>query len=367
MKKIFLLSCILMCCLFTFGQTLSPSSTSIESGSVVTITGVGESSSAYFSNISIVTGITSSSPNAFGSNWVSIESAYEIQTYNSASQTPTSFKIKITNGHPDYNYTITFTILTNIQTLTGTQTNVPKTVTLTVNKPIVVTTFYNDAKSQTFYKNNCGTGFESDPVSYSVPANKYSASTKQAANALAQAEIDANGQNKANTEGVCKQVYYNTEVSASFTKNDCGGNSTPGPAVNYIVPANKHKSLTSQADADDKAQTDVNNNGQSYANANGTCIAQPYIRGVSITNGGSPDDFTIVNASPGETYQWFVPNSAIIVSGQNTANLSVILKRMAGTTPHSVQIRAEVTNSLGIKRNLIHTVKVRSCGNCPEI
>ena len=270
MKKIFALLSILLCYLSGYTQTLSPSSTTIQSGDVVIITGQGETNSGYFSHVSVVpTGITSSSPDAFGSNWVSLEPAYEMQFYNTVTHSPTSFKMKITNGHPDYDYTITFTVMTSISAFPGsTQTNVPKTVTLTVkHKPTI---FYNDAKSQPFYKNDCGPGFESDAIYYSVPANKYSSTTKEAANAMAQAEINANGQNKANTEGICKQVYYNTEVSASFTNNSCGAGYI-GSTVTYIVPSTKHKSLISQADADLKATNDLNTNGQNYANTHGSC------------------------------------------------------------------------------------------------
>lgn len=60
----------------------------------------------------------------------------------------------------------------------------------------------NDRRSQFFTRNNCtsGTGTQ---VEYVVPANTYFSTSVAAANALAQAEIDANGQNKANAEGQC--------------------------------------------------------------------------------------------------------------------------------------------------------------------
>ena len=70
-----------------------------------------------------------------------------------------------------------------------------------------ITTYYNVAKSAYFVKDNCPPGSDVQPnttTNYSVPANKYSSTISQAdADAKAQAEIDANGQNKANTEGLC--------------------------------------------------------------------------------------------------------------------------------------------------------------------
>lgn len=67
-------------------------------------------------------------------------------------------------------------------------------------------------------------------------------------------------------------TYYNTQVSACATKNDCPTGYT-GSIVTYTVNAGTYSSTTSQTDADSKATTDLNNNKQSYANANGTCTA----------------------------------------------------------------------------------------------
>jgi hypothetical protein len=44
-------------------------------------------------------------------------------------------------------------------------------------------------------------------VTYTVPANKYSASTLLAANQLAQNDVNANGQNYANVNGQCIPVF----------------------------------------------------------------------------------------------------------------------------------------------------------------
>lgn len=64
--------------------------------------------------------------------------------------------------------------------------------------------------------------------------------------------------------------YQNVVKSGVFTRNNCTpGNS--GSQVTYSVPANIYSSAVSQPDADQKAQDDVNANGQAYANANGTC------------------------------------------------------------------------------------------------
>ncbi len=65
-------------------------------------------------------------------------------------------------------------------------------------------------------------------------------------------------------------TYYNTARSQVFNKNNCGSGYV-GSAVTYSVPANKYSSTTSQADANNKAQNEINANGQTYANTNGSC------------------------------------------------------------------------------------------------
>ncbi len=63
-------------------------------------------------------------------------------------------------------------------------------------------------------------------------------------------------------------VFKNVAQSKTFTRNNCG--SSTGTSVVYTVPAGKYQGTT-QADADSKATQDINTNGQSYANINGTC------------------------------------------------------------------------------------------------
>jgi len=77
-------------------------------------------------------------------------------------------------------------------------------------------------------------------------------------------------------QGLSSTVYYNVQASATATKNDCGTGST-GSTVTYTVLAKKYSSTVSQAAADNLATTDLNTNKQAFANANGTCTAQPVI------------------------------------------------------------------------------------------
>jgi hypothetical protein len=69
------------------------------------------------------------------------------------------------------------------------------------------TTYYNVARSASFVKNNCPPGSDAQQytiTTYTVPANKYTSTISQAdADAKAIAEINVNGQNKANIEQQC--------------------------------------------------------------------------------------------------------------------------------------------------------------------
>ncbi|NII85339.1 MULTISPECIES: DUF5977 domain-containing protein [unclassified Pedobacter] len=73
-----------------------------------------------------------------------------------------------------------------------------------------------------------------------------------------------------------KPPFLSISQSGSFT-NTCPpipGDApyTPGPPVTYTIPAGKYSSIISQEDADAQAWSDVHGgNGQTYANANGTC------------------------------------------------------------------------------------------------
>jgi len=135
-------------------------------------------------------------------------------------------------------------------------------------------TFYNTAQSDTFRKNNCPAGGAGSYEVYIVPAGSYSSTTSQtAADALAQGVVNNNGQDNANSIGSC--TFANTYITRTANKSNCGTGKY-GSAVTYSISSATYTSTISQADADNKALTDLNNNYQSYANANGTCSAETY-------------------------------------------------------------------------------------------
>jgi hypothetical protein len=85
----------------------------------------------------------------------------------------------------------------------------------------------NAVKTGTFTRNNCGTGYTGSTVTYTVPANTYFGPN---ADALAQADVNNNGQAYANAHGTCTQnsggsgqtVYARMEVSISDTWDQWG-------------------------------------------------------------------------------------------------------------------------------------------------
>ncbi|MGH1518403.1 DUF5977 domain-containing protein, partial [Chryseobacterium sp. JK1] len=73
---------------------------------------------------------------------------------------------------------------------------------------------------------------------------------------------------------IAPTTYYNVEKSQAFTRNNCGPGTLPEVSI-YKVPLGSYSSLISQADADQKAQNDINTNGQVYVNTHGVCT--PYV------------------------------------------------------------------------------------------
>ena len=68
----------------------------------------------------------------------------------------------------------------------------------------------------------------------------------------------------------CPSIYYNHQVTEYFKKSNCVGGYL-GTDVSYTVPAARYSSTISQADADAKAENDLNTNGQVQANNIGSC------------------------------------------------------------------------------------------------
>ncbi|WP_243854674.1 DUF5977 domain-containing protein, partial [Flavobacterium sp. 270] len=165
--------------------------------------------------------------------------------------------------------------------------------------------FTNVVKSSVFTRNNCASGGSPQNATYTVPAGRYSSNSSQAdADAQAQNEINANGQAFANDNNNAKCIFWNTASSAVITRNNCTFGSTSGSAT-YTVPAGRYSSDVSQAAADAQAQTEINNNGQTYANNNAICTFWNTAKSMTANKNdcaagkyGSPGTYTV----PAGTY-----------------------------------------------------------------
>jgi hypothetical protein len=130
-------------------------------------------------------------------------------------------------------------------------------------------TFLNVAQSGPFTPNNCAPGGVAAAVTYTVNAGTYSSTISQAdADQKAINDVTANGLTYANAHAVC--YFFSVTESGPFTRSNCTCGGT-GSTVTFTVAQGKYNSTISQADANQKAITDLNTNGPIYANANGTC------------------------------------------------------------------------------------------------
>ena len=146
------------------------------------------------------------------------------------------------------------------------------------------TTFVNDqAYSAQFTKNDCGYGTAGPPLTYSIGIGTVESQVSVAhANTLAQQKLQNDGQAFANATGSC--TFWNPEAqSGTFTRNNCSPGYT-GSTVTYTVPAGTVSSQISIEHANTLAQQQVQNNGQAYANANGTCTQATIYARLEIMN-----------------------------------------------------------------------------------
>lgn len=91
---------------------------------------------------------------------------------------------------------------------------------------------------------------------------------------------------KENLYNFAPTTYYSSATSQTFIRNNCGSNAIGG-SYTYIIPEGQYTSIISQADADQKAQNDINSNGQTAANTNGTCTTL----NCSVTKGSGISQF----------------------------------------------------------------------------
>ena len=133
--------------------------------------------------------------------------------------------------------------------------------------------WYNVKKSKSFRKNDCDPDTEEGSlVTMTVEAGQFSSSISQEdADREAEAELNAKGQDYANSHGTCNTIkWYNDRKSKMFQKTDCEVTEV-GSMVEYVVEAGRFSSSVSKEDANQKALEALEAEGPGYANEHGTC------------------------------------------------------------------------------------------------
>ena len=133
--------------------------------------------------------------------------------------------------------------------------------------------WYNVKKSKSFRKNDCDPDTEEGSlVTTTIEAGQFSSTISQEdADRKAEAELDAKGQDYANSHGTCNTVkWYNDRKSKMFQKTDCEVTEV-GSMVEYVVEAGRFSSSVSKEDANQKALEALEAEGPGYANEHGTC------------------------------------------------------------------------------------------------
>lgn len=133
--------------------------------------------------------------------------------------------------------------------------------------------WYNVKKSKSFRKNDCDPDTEEGSlVTMTIEAGQFSSTISQEdADRKAEAELDAKGQDYANSHGTCNTIkWYNDRKSKMFQKTDCEVTEV-GSMVEYVVESGRFSSSVSKEDANQKALDALEAEGPGYANEHGTC------------------------------------------------------------------------------------------------
>ncbi len=133
--------------------------------------------------------------------------------------------------------------------------------------------WYNVKKSKSFRKNDCDPDTEEGSlVTMTIEAGQFPSTISQEdADRKAEAELNAKGQDYANSHGTCNTIkWYNDRKSKMFQKTDCEVTEV-GSMVEYVVEAGRFSSSVSKEDANQKALDALEAEGPGYANDHGTC------------------------------------------------------------------------------------------------
>ncbi len=155
--------------------------------------------------------------------------------------------------------------------------------------------YYSLEKSQTFIRNNCGTSAVGGSYTYTVPAYQYFSTISQTdADQKAQNDINTNGQNAANTYGICTPIYCPLSFNSSIGIN--GGGSVSAQSNGY------YKVSFGFSSGSNSTSLPWTTTGVKVATISGTCLPMT--------------DYSSYN---GQVYYTIKTNGDIILKSQSTA------------------------------------------------
>lgn len=142
--------------------------------------------------------------------------------------------------------------------------------------------------------------------------------------------------------------FYSKAASQAFTRNNCGGGYT-GSEVVYTVPQGAHNSIISQQAADQLALDDIEDNGQDYANANGTC---------TINSTLVYDEFD--NWSGGLPVGWVKSNTPPVITNE-TDRLEILVE--TDSSPDYKCLEYDISPAIVISDKIKVSIKVDAITN----
>jgi hypothetical protein len=128
--------------------------------------------------------------------------------------------------------------------------------------------WFNIEICDTFTKSDCPPNYSGSTVQYCVPAGTYKSYVSQLdADDKARLDVATNGQDYADTNGTCTEdtKYCNAEICEKIERSNCQPNYYP-LSGHVCIPAGVYCVYSSQKDADDLAENDLNINKQTIIN-----------------------------------------------------------------------------------------------------
>lgn len=183
------------------------------------------------------------------------------------------------------------------------------------NGSCITILWYNRKQSKSFTKNDCDPDTEEGSTeTMTIEAGVFSSTISQDdADNKALAELNAKGQDYANSHGTCTTVkWYNDAQTGGFQKTDCLATEV-GSMVDYTVEAGRFHSFVSKDDANNQAKDALKQEGPEYANEHGTCETNLWYneeKSETFTKDDCEDGFI------GEEYTYTVE------AGKYTSNIS---------------------------------------------